>query len=334
MRKKNVYFLFVILSLCLIVVSALSILYGSKSVDMETLFDALFTNKESFSISVVQARIPRTLFGILAGASLGVSGCLMQSITRNPIADPSILGINTGASLFVVVGIAFFSISSPSQYIWLGFTGAILTAILVYGIASVGQSGATPIKLALAGAATSMALMSLVNTIMLPNSQVMDSFRFWQTGSIGIEVILKWNMILVLLPYFILGLLLSFYLSSSLNTLALGDELATSLGINSKKVRAMAAFAGVLLCGATTALAGPIAFVGLMVPHIMRLLIGSNMHYLLPLSALGGSILLLGADIIGRVIASPAELEVGIITAILGAPVFIYIVRKVKIRSL
>lgn len=331
MRKKNVYFLFVILSLCLIVVSALSILYGSKSVDMETLSDALFTNKESFSISVVQARIPRTLFGILAGASLGVSGCLMQSITRNPIADPSILGINTGASLFVVVGIAFFSISSPSQYIWLGFTGAILTAILVYGIASVGQSGATPIKLALAGAATSMALMSLVNTIMLPNSQVMDSFRFWQTGSIGGA---KWNMILVLLPYFILGLLLSFYLSSSLNTLALGDELATSLGINSKKVRAMAAFAGVLLCGATTALAGPIAFVGLMVPHIMRLLIGSNMHYLLPLSALGGSILLLGADIIGRVIASPAELEVGIITAILGAPVFIYIVRKVKIRSL
>lgn len=331
MRKKNVYFLFVILSLCLIVVSALSILYGSKSVDMKTLFDALFTNKESFSISVVQARIPRTLFGILAGASLGVSGCLMQSITRNPIADPSILGINTGASLFVVVGIAFFSISSPSQYIWLGFTGAILTAILVYGIASVGQSGATPIKLALAGAATSMALMSLVNTIMLPNSQVMDSFRFWQTGSIGGA---KWNMILVLLPYFILGLLLSFYLSSSLNTLALGDELASSLGINSKKVRAMAAFAGVLLCGATTALAGPIAFVGLMVPHIMRLLIGSNMHYLLPLSALGGSILLLGADIIGRVIASPAELEVGIITAILGGPVFIYIVRKVKIRSL
>lgn len=331
MRKQNVYFLFVILSLCLIIVSVLSILYGSKSVDMEILFDALFTNKESFSISVVQARIPRTLFGILAGASLGVSGCLMQSITRNPIADPSILGINTGASLFVVVGIAFFSISSPSQYIWLGFTGAMLTAILVYGIASVGQSGATPIKLALAGAATSMALMSLVNTIMLPNSQVMDSFRFWQTGSIGGA---KWNMILVLLPYFILGLLLSFYLSSSLNTLALGDELATSLGINSKKVRAMAAFAGVLLCGATTALAGPIAFVGLMVPHIMRLLIGSNMHYLLPLSALGGSILLLGADIIGRVIASPAELEVGIITAILGAPVFIYIVRKVKIRSL
>ena len=331
MRKQNVYFLFVILSLCLIIVSVLSILYGSKSVDMEILFDAFFTNKESFSISVVQARIPRTLFGILAGASLGVSGCLMQSITRNPIADPSILGINTGASLFVVVGIAFFSISSPSQYIWLGFTGAMLTAILVYGIASVGQSGATPIKLALAGAATSMALMSLVNTIMLPNSQVMDSFRFWQTGSIGGA---KGNMILVLLPYFILGLLLSFYLSSSLNTLALGDELATSLGINSKKVRAMAAFAGVLLCGATTALAGPIAFVGLMVPHIMRLLIGSNMHYLLPLSALGGSILLLGADIIGRVIASPAELEVGIITAILGAPVFIYIVRKVKIRSL
>lgn len=331
MRKSKLSFIFLFLVICLILVSILSIVYGSKSIHINTLFNAIFTSNDSFEISVVQARIPRTLFGILAGASLGVSGCLMQSITRNPIADPSILGINTGASLFVVIGIAFFSISSPNQYILLGFSGAILTAILVYAIASVGSSGATPIKLALSGAATSMALMSLVNTIMLPNSQVMDSFRFWQVGSIGG---VKWNMILALLPYFIIGLTVSFYLSSSLNTLALGDELAAGLGINSKRVRALAAFAGVLLCGATTALAGPIAFVGLMVPHVMRLLIGSNMQYLLPLSALGGSILLLGADIIGRVIASPAELEVGIITAIIGAPVFIYIVRKVKIRSL
>ena len=331
MRKSKLSFIFLFLVICLILVSILSIVYGSKAIRIDTLFNAIFTSNDSFEISVVQARIPRTLFGILAGASLGVSGCLMQSITRNPIADPSILGINTGASLFVVIGIAFFSISSPNQYILLGFSGAILTAILVYAIASVGSSGATPIKLALSGAATSMALMSLVNTIMLPNSQVMDSFRFWQVGSIGG---VKWNMILALLPYFIIGLTVSFYLSSSLNTLALGDELAAGLGINSKRVRALAAFAGVLLCGATTALAGPIAFVGLMVPHVMRLLIGSNMQYLLPLSALGGSILLLGADIIGRVIASPAELEVGIITAIIGAPVFIYIVRKVKIRSL
>ncbi len=198
MRKSKLSFIFLFLVICLILVSVLSIVYGSKFIHINTLFNAIFTSNESFEISVCQARIPRTLFGILAGASLGVSGCLMQSITRNPIADPSILGINTGASLFVVIGIAFFSISSPNQYILLGFAGAILTAVLVYGIASVGASGATPIKLALSGAAASMALMSLVNTIMLPNSQVMDSFHFWQTGSIGG---VKWNMIIALLPY-------------------------------------------------------------------------------------------------------------------------------------
>lgn len=160
------------------------------------------------------ARVPRTVFGILAGAALAVSGALMQAVTRNPIADPSILGVNTGASLFVVCGIAFLHISTGLEYIWLAFAGAALTAILVYGLASIGNGGATPLKLALAGAAASTALQSLVNTVMLPSSQVMDQFRFWQTGSIGGA---GWGEIRLLLPFFLIGFAASIFLAPSLN---------------------------------------------------------------------------------------------------------------------
>ena len=172
-------------------------------------------------VHIVLARVPRTVFGVLAGAALGMSGLLMQSITRNPIADPSILGVNTGASLFVVCGIAFFHIQSGNQYIWLAFAGAALTAVLVYGLASVGTGGATPIRLALAGAAASTALQSLVNTVMLPNTQVMDQFRFWQVGSISGA---SWEDIKLMSPYLAVGFVLAFFLVPSLNTLALGDD--------------------------------------------------------------------------------------------------------------
>ena len=255
-----------------------------------TVIQSLFHLKEdSFEINVVRARIPRTVFGILAGASLGVSGALMQAVTRNPIADPSILGVNTGASLFVVCGIAFFHISNGNQYIWLAFAGAALTAVLVYGLASIGGNGATPIKLALAGAAAGTALQSLVNTVMLPSTQVMDQFRFWQTGSVGGA---SWADIRLLCPYFIVGFVVSICMAAPLNTLALGDEAATGLGLNVLLTRALASLAGVLLCASTTALAGPISFVGLMVPHLFRMVLGPDMKKILPMSAIGGAILL------------------------------------------
>lgn len=252
-------------------------------------------------------------------------------MTRNPIADPSILGVNTGASLFVVCGIAFFHISKGSQYIWLAFAGAAATAILVYGLASIGGNGATPIKLALAGAAAGTALQSLVNTVMLPNNQVMDQFRFWQTGNIGGA---SWTDIRLLAPYFVIGFVVSICMAAPLNTLALGDEAATGLGLNVPLTRAFASLAGVLLCASTTALAGPISFVGLMVPHLFRLVIGPDMKKILPLSAVGGAALLLFADTMGRILGSPGELESGIVTALIGAPVFILIIRKAKVKSL
>lgn len=324
------------LLICSVIFIGISILislaFGSRYVDFHEVINSLLhPDNTSFSALVVRERVPRTVFAIVAGASLGVSGALMQAITRNPIADPSILGVNTGASLFVVSGIAFFNISSANQYIWFALAGAAITAIFVYGIGSLGHGGATPIKLALAGAATSAALSSLVNAVILPRTEVMNAFRFWQVGSVSGAT---WEGIITVLPFLIIGMVVGILLTPSLNALALGDDVATGLGVRTGVVRMLGAFAGVLLCGATTALTGPIAFVGLMIPHIMRLICGPNMRYIVPMSAVGGAILLTLSDTIGRLIGMPGELEAGIVTAFFGAPILIFIAMRVKVRSL
>lgn len=309
-----------------------SLALGSRNVGLKEVLEALLhPGGTSFDSLVVHERIPRTVFSIIAGASLGVSGALMQAITRNPIADPSILGVNTGASLFVVSGIAFFHINSANQYIWFALAGAAVTAVFVYRIGSMGSGGATPIKLALAGAATSAALSSLVSAVILPRTEVMNAFRFWQVGSVSGAT---WEGILSVSPFLVVGLVIGILLASALNALALGDDVATGLGVNTGLIRIAGALAGVLLCGATTALAGPIGFVGLMIPHTMRLICGPNMRYTVPMSAIGGAILLTVSDIIGRLIGYPGELEAGIITAFFGAPILILIAMRVKVRSL
>lgn len=330
MKKITIFSIICIITLSIIVM--LSLVVGVKIIPFSEVLDYMSHNDlDPITSAIIAKRIPRTIFGILAGASLATSGALMQSITRNPIADPSILGVNTGASLFVVIGLAFFNITSASQYIWLSIVGALLTAFFVYAIASMGKQGATPLKLALSGSAISIALGSFVSTIMLPYNNVMNSFRFWQVGSIGGA---SMESIKLLLPFFITGFILSILISQSLDNLALGDELATSLGTNTLLIRILGAIAGVLLCGATTALAGPIGFIGLMVPHIIRSILGNNMKVVLVFSVLVGAILLLGSDIIGRVIGYPSETEVGIVTAIIGAPVFITIIRHTKVNAL
>ncbi len=319
-----------ILSLGLCVLASLA--FGARYVEFHNVINALLDpQSNSFGALVVQERIPRTVFSIIAGASLGVSGALMQAITRNPIADPSILGVNTGASLFVVSGIAFFHINTASEYIWFALAGAAVTAIIVYGIGSLGYGGATPIKLALAGAATSAALASLVSAVILPRTEVMNAYRFWQVGSVSGAT---WEGIGTILPFLIIGMTIGILSTPALNALALGDEVATGLGVNTGVIRIICAFAGVLLCGATTALAGPIAFVGLMIPHTMRLICGSNLRYVVPMSAVGGALLLTISDIIGRLIGTPGELEAGIITAFFGAPILIFIAMKAKVRSI
>lgn len=330
-NKKFV--LSIILCLALLSIMAVfSISLGAKNIAFSKVVDVLLGNDpDSLEAAIISQRIPRTVFGILAGGALGISGALMQSITRNPIADPSILGVNTGASLFVVAGIAFFNITVAYQYIWLGITGAGVTAVFVYSVASMGKDGATPLKLALSGSAVSIVLGSLVSTIMLPNNRVMEAFRFWQVGSIGSAT---WENIMLIGPFLLVGFITSMFISGYLNNLALGDEAATALGTNVVMTRAIGALSSVLLCGATTALAGPIGFVGLIIPHIIRLIFGSEMSKMLPLSFLGSAILMLISDVIGRIISLPGETEVGIITAVLGAPVFILAIRKGRVKSL
>ncbi len=319
-----------LISLVLCILASLA--FGARYVSLhEVIYALLHADTTSINEIVVHERIPRTVFSIIAGASLGVSGVLMQAITRNPIADPSILGVNTGASLFVVSGIAFFHINTAGQYIWFALAGAAITAVFVFGIGSMGYGGATPIKLALAGAATSAALSSLVSAIILPRTDVMNAFRFWQVGSVSGAT---WEGISSVLPFLIVGLIIGILSAPALNALALGDDVATGLGVRTGIVRIVGAFAGVLLCGATTALAGPIGFVGLMVPHTMRLICGPNLRFIIPMSAIGGAIILTISDVIGRLIGSPSELEAGIVTAFLGAPILIIIAMRAKVRSL
>ncbi|WP_029498866.1 FecCD family ABC transporter permease [Kurthia huakuii] len=310
----------------------LSVAFGSRAVSFTGIIDGLFhPDVTSHEATVVRQRIARTIFSIMCGAALGVSGALMQSVTRNPIADPSILGVNTGASLFVVCGIAFFNSSAASDYIWLAIIGAIITAIFVFSIGSLGASGATPLKLVLAGAATSAILSSLVTAIMIPRTNVIDEFRFWQVGSVGAG---NWTSVQLLLPFLLIGILLAICTAPALNALALGDEVATGLGVRTGMLRMIAAFAGVLLCGVVTALAGPIGFIGLLATHLIRLVIGADIRFIVPLAALAGASILTISDVCGRFLGSPGELEVGILTAFIGAPILILITMKAKMRAI
>ncbi|MBD2846363.1 iron ABC transporter permease [Paenibacillus sp. IB182496] len=322
-----------LLSLVLLVVCVIaSLVLGSRLVSWHELMNGLFaSDADSYGASVIQKRIIRTMFGLCCGAALGISGALMQAVTRNPIADPSILGVNTGAALFVVCGIAFLNISTMGQYIWLALAGAMLTAVFVFGIGSMGRGGATPLKLVLAGAATSAALSSLVNAIMIPRSYVMDQFRFWQVGSIGSG---NWDTVSAFLPFLFAGALIGIVAAPALNALALGEEVAQSQGVRVGTLRLFAALAGVLLCGAATALAGPIGFVGLLATHLVRLLLGPDLRYIIPMSALFGAIVLLFSDVVGRLVGSPGELEVGVVTAFVGAPILILVAIRSKVRAL
>lgn len=319
--------------LAMLLVSVLSsVAFGSRVITWNELLFGLFDSEyDSYSASVVRERIPRTIFSLLCGAALGVSGALMQAVTRNPIADPSILGVNTGAALFVVAGLAFFNISTTNQYIFFAIVGAMLTAVFVYGIGSMGRAGATPLKLVLAGVATSAALSSIVSAIMLNRTYVMDQFRFWQVGSVGSG---SWESISTFLPFLVVGLLIGIFSASALNALALGDEVATGQGVRTGLLRITAAFAGVILCGATTALAGPIGFIGLLSAHLIRLLLGADLRYIIPLSAIAGAVILTISDVAGRLIGSPGELEAGVITAFIGAPILILFAMRMKVRSL
>jgi iron complex transport system permease protein len=309
----------------------LSLTIGSRNVAWDDVVAALSGRDDTISQASVVLRIPRTLLALLSGAALGLAGTVMQGVTRNPLADPGILGVNTGAALAVVIGVAWFNMSSAQAFVWVAVAGAGCAAALVYTISSMGRGGATPLKLALTGAASSMAFSSLVTAVVLPRNDIAGGIRSWQIGGVGGA---DFERIVAVLPFLALGLVISLVSAKKLNALALGDDLAAGLGERVALVRVVAMTGAILLCGATTAACGPIGFVGLVVPHLCRLLIGHDYRWLLPLSALGGASLLILADIVGRIAARPAELDVGIVTALVGAPFFIWVVRQQRIREL
>jgi iron complex transport system permease protein len=305
--------------------------FGVREVSLSDVLAALRGDSSDVARAAVVARLPRTALAILVGAALALSGAAMQAVTRNPLADPGILGVSNGAALAVVLGIAFFGLSAPYPTMAVATVGAGAAAVFVYSVGSLGRGGATPLKLALAGAATSAALSSLTSAVLLPRVDVMEEFRFWQIGGVGGAT---WERTATVLPVLAVGALVTLAVARGMNSLALGDDVATSLGVDVPRIRVIASAGAVVLCGAATAVAGPIGFVGLVVPHACRLLVGPDHRWLLPFSALAGASLLVGADVVGRVIARPAEVQVGIITAVIGAPFFIAIVRHQKVREL
>jgi len=312
----------------LALVTGTSLAIGARGLALETVWQALTQfDPANGDHAVVHARIPRTVLGLLGGGALGLAGAAMQGVARNPLADPGIIGINAGAALAVVTGIYVFGVASLGGYIWFAFLGAATAAALVYLIASLGRDGATPVKLALAGAALSAGLFSLMNVILVSSRDTLDRFRFWQVGGIAGR---DWSVVLPALPFLLLGAAIVLTTGRILNNLALGDDIARGLGQRVGLARGITALGIVLLCGSATALAGPIGFVGLIIPHAVRFLTGPDYRWILPFSLLLAPALLLAADVVGRVILLPGEVPAGIMTALIGAPVFVWLVRRAK----
>jgi iron complex transport system permease protein len=304
----------------------LSLAVGSRQIAPDEVLDALLHGGTGDNAQVVRAlRVPRTVIGVLAGAALAVAGTVMQGITRNPIAEPGILGVSQGASLGVVCAIAFFGVHTLSGYVWFAFAGAGLATIAVYAVASGGRDGASPVKLALAGAAMNAFLASVVSGVVTTDARALDEFRFWDVGSLAGR---DGEIIGQVWPFLLAGLLLVAAMARGLDALALGEDTARALGNNVLRLRLLGALGATVLTGAAVAAVGPIAFVGLAVPHIARALVGTAHRWVLPLAALLGPVMLLAADVVGRIVFPPSEVPAAVMTALLGVPFLIALVRR------
>ncbi|MET3962586.1 iron complex transport system permease protein [Marmoricola sp. OAE513] len=322
-----------LLLVALAVVALASIRYGSRPLSLEAVFDAFtsFDRDLTDHLVVRDQRVPRTLVGLLVGVALGLSGAVMQGVARNPLADPGILGVSAGSALFVVVAIYVFGVTGLLGYVWWAFAGAAVASVAVYALGALGREGATPIKLALAGTAVTALCQSVTSAVLVVDVNTLNQFRFWEAGSLaGRTSEIAGQMA----PFIILGSGMALAAGPSLNALALGDDVARSLGQRVHLARGFAAVSVVLLVGAATAAAGPIVFVGLVVPHVARAITGPDYRWVLPYSGVLAAILLLAADVVGRVVDRPGEVQVGLITALVGAPFFIALVRRRKLAEL
>ncbi|MGW2522035.1 FecCD family ABC transporter permease [Streptomyces sp. NPDC001617] len=313
----------------LVLVALASIAIGAKGLSLEQVWHGLFQDTGTYGDVVVDERLSRTILGLLAGAALGLSGAVLQALTRNPLADPGLLGINAGASAAVVTAITYCGVTSLTGYVWFAFLGAAAVGALVWFLG--GSRGATPVRLALAGTAISAALYGYLQAVMITDDAALGRMRFWTVGSLSSATD---STILQVLPFLAVGTLLALGLARPLNAVAMGDDTAKALGAHLNRTRALSMLAATVLSGAATAACGPIAFVGLMVPHVVRSFTGPDLRWILPYATILSPVLLLGADVIGRVVARPSELQVGIITALIGGPVFIFLVRRRRTAQL
>lgn len=317
----------------LVVAIVLSLAIGAKSIPPGTVLQA-FTDFDSAIVDhlvVRELRLPRTFVGLLVGVALGVSGALMQAVTRNPLADPGILGVNAGASFAVALGIFAFGVGSTFGLVWCAFAGAAGASVVVHLLGSLGGRATTPVRLALSGAALSALLFAFARALTLFDEATLDQFRFWAVGSLAGR---DGEVARSIVWFVVAGVVLAVGLARSLNALGFGDETAGALGVRVSLVRAFAGVAIVLLCGAAVAACGPIAFVGLVVPHAVRVLVGPDQRWLIGGCALAGPLLLVGCDTIGRILVGPGEVQVGIMTAAIGGPAFVFLVRRSRMVQL
>ncbi|MEU5422005.1 iron ABC transporter permease [Streptomyces sp. NPDC020667] len=305
-----------------------SLAVGARATAPSQVFDALWHGTPGKATAVVRdMRLPRTVVGLMVGAALAIAGTVLQGITRNPIADPGVLGISHGASLGVVLAMTFAGVQTLSGYVWWAFAGAALASVAVYAVAARGRGGATPVKLALAGAAINALLLSVVHGVLTTHAAVLDRFRFWQVGSLPSQ---DTGIAGQIWPFLLVGVVLVLSVARGLDALALGEDVAKGLGQNVAAVRIVGGVGATVLTGVGVAAAGPIAFVGLAVPHIARAIVGTDHRWLLPMAALIGPVMLLVADTVGRIVFPPSEVPSGVMTALIGVPFLIALVRRKK----
>ncbi|GAA3587095.1 Fe(3+)-siderophore ABC transporter permease [Amycolatopsis ultiminotia] len=316
----------------LVAVCVASIAVGAKDLPLSTVWHALSAYDGSVDHMIVRSyRIPRTLLGVLAGVALGAGGTLIQAMTRNPLADPGVLGVNAGAAFAVTIAVGVFGLTGFSSYVWFAFLGAVVVTVVVYRLGSLGRGGATPIRLTLAGIAVGAVLSGVNRGLPLLNAKAFDTMRAWHAGSLSVQGM---DIVLALAPFVLTGLALAVWVARSLNAVALGDDLAAALGVHVARTRALGVVALTLLCGAATAAAGPIGFVGLMVPHVARWIVGPDQRWILVHSLVGAPVLLLASDVVGRIVVRPDEMPAGVVTAFLGAPVLVWLVRREQAAGL
>ncbi|MFI9400650.1 iron chelate uptake ABC transporter family permease subunit [Nocardia sp. NPDC052316] len=315
----------------LIAACLLSIMIGTKAIPAGQVLDALWNASESADALVItEYRVPRTLLGLLAGLALGVAGCLMQGLTRNPLADPGLLGINAGAAFVIAMAVAFLGVTEITSYVWFGFIGAAVTSVVVYRLGTAGRQGTDPVRLTLAGVAITAVLSGLTKGLILLNPKAFDHMRNWDAGALtgrGYDVITGAT------PFILLGLVAAVLAARSLNAVALGDDLAHALGVHIRRTRLLTVTSLTLLCGTATAAVGPITFVGLAVPHIARWIVGPDQRWVIAYSMLLAPILVLGADMLGRILVRPDEVAAGLVTAFLGAPILIWLARRTRVSE-